>query len=199
MTDENNTEEEPSIEEILSSIRDIISDEDEDGESAPTEQAADDDTPEVVEEAPAPVVEEPEAVEDIAPVIEDEQSKEDGDDVLDLSDFEQETDDVAEEKPADDSDDPLAGINLDHPEDDLDVFDAISEEPADDGVADILEESAEDITADDEFAPNAEEVEPVAVPEDIVMDEPAVEESMDDALIDSVAEVATVGGNGKAR
>lgn len=55
MSDNQNEAEEPSIEEILASIRQIISDDDEEGTEAPAEPAAAEPV-----EAPAPAVKEPE-------------------------------------------------------------------------------------------------------------------------------------------
>ncbi len=190
MTDETNTDEEPSIEEILSSIRDIISDEDEDGEQPAAETTVaeeasapekNDDTPAVAESTPTP-----------------SDTGDSDDDVLDLANFEQEQDDInideeiAQEVETEDSneegDDPLAGINLDHPEDDLDITDV----PAtDDGLTDILEE--ENIIEE-----SVDEV----VEEDIQdqtpeISEPDTEQEEDDALVDKIAETATVGAMAK--
>jgi cell pole-organizing protein PopZ len=192
MTDETNTDEEPSIEEILSSIRDIISDEDEDGEQPAEETpvAEESSAPETTEDTPVVVESAPEPVE--TPVAENDTD----DDVLDLANFEQEQDDInideeiAQEVEAEDnnkeSDDPLAGINLDHPEDDLDVTDA----PDDDGLADILEEeniveeSVTEVVEENIQAPVPEISEPDTEPED-------------DALVDKIAETATVGAMAK--
>ena len=196
MTDETNTDEEPSIEEILSSIRDIISDEDEDGE----QPAADTDTENTsvsAEEAPQPT--EPVVVED-TPVPAEESSNTDDDDVLDLANFEQEHDDldekIAQEVEAEDneeeSNDPLAGINLEHPEDDLDITDT----PTDDGLADILE--VEESTPE-ETEPAIEEekeeviIEPTPTP---TIDDTDFDQN-EDALVDKIAETATVGAMAK--
>lgn len=192
MTDETNTDEEPSIEEILSSIRDIISDEDEDGEqsAAETEVAEESSAPEATDDTPVVVESAPEQAE--KPVAEDDTD----DDVLDLANFEQEQDDInideeiAQEVEAEDNneenDDPLAGINLDHPEDDLDVTDT----PTDDGLSDILEEeniveeSVTEVVEEDIQAPTPD------------ISEPNVEQE-DDALVDKIAETATVGAMAK--
>jgi cell pole-organizing protein PopZ len=166
-------DEEPSIEEILSSIRDIISDDDEEGakEAKPAEKSAnaEEPAPEAVpktleKEAPAP---EPAAVDE-----------DDDDDVLELTDVADEDEpaagpveeNVTEETPiTEDDNDPLAGINLDHPDDDdLEV---------EDGVDDILGASAAE--------PDVSDIEDIPEPDN---DFPA-----DTALVDRVAETATVG------
>ncbi len=159
-------DEEPSIEEILSSIRDIISDDDEEGakEEKPAEES-------VKAEEPTP---EPAAIE------------EDGDDdVLELTDVADEDEpaagpveeNVTEETPiTEDDNDPLAGINLDHPDDDdLEV---------EDGVDDILGASA--------VEPDVSDFEDIPEPE-AEMPEPDNDFPADTALVDRVAETATVG------
>ncbi|PCI01942.1 MAG: hypothetical protein COB76_00100 [Alphaproteobacteria bacterium] len=168
-----NPDEEPSIEDILSSIRDIISDDDEEdgGEGA---AASADDVPDLPGVSDAPVAEdtaeEPESEEAVK-----EESNDD--DVLDLTDVvdDNDTKNVPEEDkmadsenlPVDDIDalfdtpaaddaddnDPLAGINLDHPDEGgLDITDTVpaveAEEVSENGVEDILSEVAvEDVPA----------------------------------------------------
>jgi len=132
MTDDKIKDDEPSIEEILSSIRDIISDEDDEEKPAEDETPVDDSN-------------------DVAESAADDVMDADDDDVLDLTDI------AGDETVNDDEididamfneeegDDPLAGINLAHPEDDdLDFIDTEVQEPLaeeavnDDGVDDIL-------------------------------------------------------------
>lgn len=160
-------DDEPSIEEILSSIRDIISDEEEEGKKMqkPAEKKA--------EQAP----------------------EDQDDDVLDLTDIVTD-DDTGKDVPGEDDmpgdvieagiednesvrkKDPLAGINLDHPGDDFDISDA-KEGDDDDGLADILEQ--ENIEPD---MPE-EKPEPIERPQT-----PAPEKN--DALLNDIAAAATV-------
>lgn len=164
MSDENKTDEEPSIEEILSSIRDIISEDDE-AEAAEEVKAADD------------VVESQEAPEDVEAVEED-------DDVLELTDLADEEDGAVAE---DNNDDPLAGIDLDHPEDnDLDV---------DDGALD--NDALDDIFDGDEGVVEEEVSEEIDVFDAITTEDVHEEPKTDDALVDKIAETATVGAMAK--
>jgi cell pole-organizing protein PopZ len=93
------------------------------------------------------------------------------DDVFELTD-------VAEDDT--DNDDPLAGIDLNHPDDDLDVNDAQDDEAEDDGLSDILGEH--DMNGEPETM--SEPVDHFTTIED--------EEVSEDALVDKVAETATV-------
>lgn len=192
MTDEKNTDEEPSIEEILSSIRDIISDEDEDGTQS------DATTP--TEETPAPVEVEADSAEVEPVVVEDkpadilDEDTNDDDDVLDLANFAQEHDDVdaeiQQEVEAEDNTDPLAGIDLGHPDDDLDIENA----PVDDGLSDILDAKEEVEETEPAIEEKVEaEVEPSPAPtiEDTDFDQ------SEEALVDKIAETATVGAMAK--
>lgn len=171
-----NKDEEPSIEEILSSIRDIISDEDED----------------------TPNAENPESTEDS--------------DVLDLTDIvEEEESDQAQAMAGDDidalfggddankddgADDPLAGINFDHPGDDLDVIDIAGEDVREeDNIADGVEEI---LSADFDAETDQEDVTESVTDDTAVEIEDAPEpvsndrEDMEQGLLDKAAAVATV-------
>lgn len=171
-------DDEPSIEEILSSIRDIISDDEEEGEEN-----------DVAEEEAKPA--ETETVEATDAGADD--------DVLDLTDVVTD-DDLGKDVPKDDNmaeedtsaiddNDPLAGINLDHPGDDFDISDAPieaasqTEEESDDGLADILGADAGDDTPE----PIAEDPKPQAA-------KPMVDE---DALLNDVTAQATVSSMSK--
>jgi len=180
-------DEEPSIEEILSSIRDIISDEDEEGgDSASAGESAEADS-ELVKDADAPVVDEkPEAA---AP--EDENiGDDDDDDVLELRDMVEEESPTADSQPVEstndvsiEDNDPLAGINFDHPtEDDLEV---------EDGVDEILDMGGDNATDD--------EIEMVDAPSVDDLEEPAVTSGLSEEspLVDRIAETATVGAMAK--
>ena len=179
-------DEEPSIEDILSSIRDIISDEDDENEDASAEGA--DDAP-VTEEVAEP---EDDDVLDLTEVADDTNQKnvpEEGDmasdEKLDTNDI-----DAMFDTPSDDND-PLAGINLAHPmDDDLDVSDAPK-----------AEEKAEEINIDAMFDTPDEPVaeEPVAEEPEAVAEAPtqpaeAIDES---ALLNEAASVATVSSMAK--
>ena len=146
---DNNNKDEPSIEEILSSIRDIISEDDE------------------AEAAPPPKKEQGEEPE---PVAETEPSADQDDDVLDLTEM------------ADDED-PLAGIDLKHPEDDLDVDDIMNADLDDDsdGLSDIL-------GGDDDVAMDEDDDFMAVHDQDDDGDA-----DQDEGLVDKVAETATVG------
>ena len=127
MADPKNNPDEPSIEEILSSIREIISDEDED-ESVETQDSASMEKEEF-------------AVEDPVDDIEDTTSEDD--DVLDLSAFAQEDATELAGKTAEDeknsAEDPFEGINLTHPPiDEIDMVDAEPAEDEEDSISDIL-------------------------------------------------------------
>jgi cell pole-organizing protein PopZ len=194
MTDENNTDEEPSIEEILSSIRDIISDEDEDGEQPAAAEANEASAPAQVEESPAEEKSEPVVV-DEAPSTPVSEDTNDDDDILDLANFAQENDDVdaeiQKEIDTEDSSDPLAGIDLGHPEDDLDITDT----PVDDGLSEILE--VESVTEKKEEPIKEESIEDEASIPVPTIEEPIQDSDDDDALIDKIAETATVGAMAK--
>jgi len=187
MSDEkNNSDEEPSIEEILSSIRDIISEDDEDGATA--EIQAEETSPEQAESLVDKVFAkeaEPEA--ENAETV--EETKED-DDFLELTDIAEEDDvvDIAE--------DPLAGIDLGHPEEeDL----AITEEEPETMDNDAVDDVFDSIDVSEEVAEAEAEIdvfdtittEEAVAP--VITDESAVEE----ALVDKVAESATVGAMAK--
>ena len=126
MADEKNNSDEPSIEEILSSIREIISEDDEE------EGIAKQDAP-----APAKPVSEPVAAE------------EEDDDVLDLSQFAAADEPQSEKAPAD----PFDSIAVAQPE--SDDFDIVEMVDSDDGLADILgnddEEEEDDMPVEDVF------------------------------------------------
>lgn len=183
-----NPDEEPSIEEILSSIRDIISEDDE------AEAVADE--AEVVVEAkvePEPAKEESlvdkvfaKEKEEEPAAVEVEKPKDEDDDVLELTDLAEEDQPAAEPEEKD----PLAGIDLGHPdEDDLDIIEEEPETMDNDAVDDIFdsievsEETAEAEAEIDVFDAITSDDMPA------VIDEPVAE----DALVDKIAETATIG------
>lgn len=175
MADDKNNKDEPSIEEILSSIRDIISDDD-------------DKTP----------------LREVVPQDKDDEQDSD-DDVLELSEIIEENDENSEVVSEDSTDsvyDPLAGIDFSHPEDDLDI---IEDEKSDDhdAAVDVFESlSVEDDESsfnendqDDSFVNMAED-EPTQ--SSTVAQKTISEPSHDDeALIDRIAETATVSAMAK--
>ena len=127
-------QQEPSMEEILASIRRIISEEDEDGAKPEAEAAdsGDEDSDPEVADAPETAEPEMESVEETSeeqPVDQD-----DDDDILELTE-------VADEEPAAESDDPIADENdidaimaADDTDDELlleegDAFDAVEAAP----------------------------------------------------------------------
>ena len=179
---------EPSIEEILSSIRDIISEEDDDNADAQREKPfssmvteADDD---VVEQKPEVVPARP--IEQDDP-IEINNNDDDDDDVLELTDIAEDDSNmdesiINEEINDEINDDPLAGIDLSHPDDDdLEI-------EIDDGLSDILD-------IDDD---NDAEIEEQPLPEPVIEDIPEMpEDTQDDALVDKIAETATIGAMAK--
>jgi cell pole-organizing protein PopZ len=110
MTDDKTKDDEPSIEEILSSIRDIISDDDEE-EKKPEEE----------------------------PAAEEPQESEPEEDVLELTDVADDEVDVDAMFDEEDNDDPLAGIDLNHPDDDdLEIFESEVQEE-DNSINDVVE------------------------------------------------------------
>lgn len=171
MADNKNNKDEPSIEEILSSIRDIISDDDE--ELIPFKE---------IEPKAETAKQESNSISD----------EDDSDDVVDLgafaiddeSDIDVSADDIdaimAENDAKAEKEDPLAGVDLSHPDDDLDV--------------------QEDAITDDDFdvfdAINSNEVEEEPEPE---TQNEQIESIMNDeeALVDRIAETATVGAMAK--
>jgi len=206
------TDEEPSIEEILSSIRDIISDEDED-EGANTDGEKSDAAPEVSD-----VKEEAKPETEAAPVKAEEpaaqnDAPDDDDDVIDLTTLaeeesvqadvetdnvdesetvDQDTTDTVEEKkeeaPQMDNmdDDPLAEIDLDHP-----MSNDLKVETIETIETDIETDDFDNETQDDGVL-------------DIINDINVADNTMDDkpektnqVLVDRVAETATVGAMAK--
>lgn len=166
-------DEEPSIEDILSSIRDIISDEDEPEEEvqADSEEPEDDD------------------VLDLTEVVDDKDKKnvpEEGDMASD-EDLNTASDDT----------DPLAGINLAHPsDDDLDITDAPKvEEKAEEIDIDAMF----DTPSDDAVEPEAVEEEPAPAVEEVAAPEVKEDTQMIDeaALLNEAASVATVSSMAK--
>ncbi len=173
MADDKKTDDEPSIEEILSSIRDIISEDDDDGVNQEVLTAEPEPTPKVVE---APKVEVEEADDDIVEltdVVEDETSATD----------------------SDNDDDPLAGIDLGHPDDD----DLEIEELDDNGLDDILGVEDAELSSDDE-EDIFDSIDIDNEPEDVMASVPESEnmpDTNDEALVDKIAESATIGAMAK--
>ena len=168
MADPKNNPDEPSIEEILSSIREIISDEDED-ESIETQDFAS-------------VEKEEFAVDNTVDDIEDTTSEDD--DVLDLSAFAQEDATELAGKTAEDekipAEDPFEGINLTHPPiNEIDMVDAEPEEDEEDSISDIL--GYDDVNS-----------QPQDIREEEFVKSNNNKDDDKDFLIDKVAEGATV-------
>lgn len=159
-------DDEPSIEEILSSIRDIIADEDEEGDSALADEEVDADEENEDDEKKEDIL-------DLTEIVKD----------ADSEDLPEEDSMADSEKPEDEMNDPLAGINLSHPKDDLDVFDTEPEE--DDGVSDILSEVAKEQETQKEKPAYMTEPAKVVPPVDFDTD-------TDGGLLDKAAAVATV-------
>ena len=172
MAEENNKNDEPSIEEILSSIRDIISEDDEPDTNEAPKKA------EPAQEKPAPAP---------APAMDDNDDEDD--DILDLMDvvddeggIDDEEEEIEDDESIDgfvdeedDDADPLEGINLAHPtEDTLEVTDL----------------EVEDEVVEEEIM--VEEVEEVYTPQST-----AEVADPDENLVDTVTEMATVGALAK--
>lgn len=104
-------DDEPSIEEILSSIRDIIADDEEN--DAAEENAAEEPKEDIL---------------DLTDIVTED----------DIGKDVPEDNNMADNDIMDDPNDPLAGINLAHPGDDFDILDAPLDEAKDDGLSDIL-------------------------------------------------------------
>ena len=105
MSDQETEEQEPSIEEILSSIRQIISDDEEEGGDAPAEEAA------AAEESPAEAPEED--VVELTEKVEDEAPAEDPMDEEIVPDPEPEPEPVAEEPEPDPEPEPEEEVIVD--------------------------------------------------------------------------------------
>lgn len=202
-------QQEPSMEEILSSIRRIISDEQEEGAKPDAEDATASDA--AVDEGPAAaaLADEPEPVEVEAAVPEDDHDEEDeDDDVLDLTDVVAEPEASSPDEPADD--DGLESA----------LTASVDEESADEITADSDEMDIDDLDLDDvELAPieddepeldetvdaSAEEMSPVAEPEaepapmqaDIVEDKPDLATKVEDSLVSDATAVASAGAMAK--
>ena len=173
MSDQN-AQQEPSMEEILASIRRIISEDgDEDNAAAPEAEA---EAPEPVAADPEPVAEAPEPVEEaVAPEPEE--------DVLELTDEVQDDgtvvslnagDPVAEEEPAEEE--PVETAEAEDAE--LEMVDA-DEEPAEDAMEEEIMAEAEPEPAPEpvpESAPQSEPVEALAAKaaDRLVSDQPAM-------------------------
>ena len=164
MAEDKQNSDEPSIEEILSSIREIISEDDDDvADKTSTEKSTvaeeiDGNTPEPISEST---------------------SNDDIDDVLDLAAYEQEED----EDDVDSIEDPLEGIDLYHSDkEDLDMVDSVP----DDGLSDILGNEPEIDVSDKE-----------QVREESVFNKEELDTEEKDALVDKVAESATVSAMAK--
>lgn len=150
MTEDAAVEDEPSIEEILDSIRQIISDDEDDGEEAVAAEPA----PEP-EESPAP---EPEPVAEAEPEqsAEEEAAPEsDADDVIELTDIVEDEQSAEEEEMAAEPETPEAAPE---PEPEPEPEPPPAEEPEED-VMDI------DLTGPDDDAIDTPEPEPVAAEE----------------------------------
>lgn len=185
MADNKNTEDEPSIEEILSSIRDIISEDDESESDAEAEAHIDDDSQALVEK----VFMQDETADDDTSPADTKPVEPEEDDVLELTDIAEDEEDSQEQGMEQNSgDDPLAGIDLGHSEgDDLEI---------NDGLDDILDGEAiekQNDNVDEDVSVVAAEPE---IKEDI-MNHVDVDDNAEDALVDKIAESATVGAMAK--
>ena len=168
MSDQN-AQQEPSMEEILASIRRIISEDgDEDNAAAPEPVAAD---PEPVAEAPEPVEEavEPEPEEDVLELTDEVQ---DDGTVVSLN----AGDPVEEEEPAEEE--PVETAEAEADDAELEMVDA-DEEPAEDAMEEEIMAEAEPEPAPEpvpESAPQSEPVEALAAKaaDRLVSDQPAM-------------------------
>ena len=153
-------DDEPSSEEILSSIRDIISDDEDEKDAAAEEKPAEEPKDDVL---------------DLTDIVTDDDI---GKDVPEDSN-------MTENDLMDDPDDPLAGINLAHPGDDFDIMDAPMDESDDDGLSDIL--ASENIPAD---LPTPPREEPRPVADNIREDEKLLDDITEQATISSMTKLA---------
>ena len=177
MSDQN-AQQEPSMEEILASIRRIISEDGDEDNAAAPEAEAEAEAPEPVAADPEPVAEAPEPVEE---AVEPEPEE----DVLELTDEVQDDgtvvslnagDPVAEEEPAEEE--PVETAEAEADDAELEMVDA-DEEPAEDAMEEEIMAEAEPEPAPEpvpESAPQSEPVEALAAKaaDRLVSDQPAM-------------------------